>query len=96
MAIHIALTLSLAGSLALALLLLTWADRVAGARLLVVFLCGVCVWIVGNELPTWLGPDAERPALMLLATASVTSATFFHFALVFSGASAKTAVVASF
>jgi signal transduction histidine kinase len=95
MAIHIALTLSLAGSLALALLLLTWADRVAGARLLVVFLCGVCVWIVGNELPTWLGPDAERPALMLLATASVTSATFFHFALVFSGASAKPAVVAT-
>lgn len=85
MPIHIALTLSLAGSLALALLLLAWADRVVGARLLVVFLCGVSVWIIGNELPSWLGPDAARPALMLLATASLTSAVFFHFALVFSG-----------
>ncbi len=67
MAIHIALALSLAGSLALAALLLAWADAVTGARLLVAFLCGVAVWIVGNELPTWLGPELERPALMLLA-----------------------------
>ena len=88
MAIHIALALSLGGSLALAALLLAWADAVTGARLLVAFLCGVAVWIVGNELPTWLGPDFERPALMLLATAALTSAVFFHFALVFTGAPA--------
>ena len=72
----------------MAALLLAWADSVTGARLLVAFLCGVAVWIVGNELPTWLGPDAERPALMLLATAALTSAVFFHFALVFTGAPA--------
>ena len=89
MAIHIALALSLGGSLALAALLLAWADAVTGARLLVAFLCGVAVWIVGNELPTWLGPEFERPALMLLATAALTSAVFFHFALVFTGAPAS-------
>ncbi len=88
MVIHIALALSLAGSLALAALLLAWSDAVTGARLLVAFLCGVAVWIIGNELPTWLGPDLERPALMLLSTAALTSAVFFHFALVFTGAAA--------
>lgn len=85
MAIHIALSLALAGSIALAFILLRWSDSVAGARLLAVFLCGVAVWIAGNELPTWLGPDAERPALMLLATAALTAAVFCHFALVFAG-----------
>ena len=89
MAIHIALAVSLAGSLALAALLLAWSDAVTGARLLVAFLCGVAVWVVGNELPTWLGPELERPALMLLATAALTSSVFCHFALVFTGAPAS-------
>jgi signal transduction histidine kinase len=83
MAIHIALTLSLLGSLALAGTLLQWADRVAGARLLVTFLLGVAVWIGGNELPAWAGDVAEQPALMMLATAALTSAVFLHFTLVF-------------
>ncbi len=93
MPIHIALAVALAESLVLAALLLAWADSVTGARLLVTFLCGVAVWIVGNELPTWLGPEFERPALMLLATAALTSAVFFHFALVFSGAPAPKPVL---
>ncbi len=83
MAIHVALLLALAETLALASILLHWADRVPGARLLVGFLLGVAVWIVGNELPGWTGPVAERPALMLLATAAVTSGVFLHFALAF-------------
>ncbi len=94
MAIHVSLALSLVGSLTLAFILLAWAEEVAGARLLVVFLCGVALWIVGNELPSWLGPDAERPALMLLATAATTSAVFFHFTTVFCGAEAPRAVLA--
>lgn len=83
MAIHVALALSLLGSLALAGVLLSWADRVPGARMLVLFLVGVAVWIVGNELPSWSGPDAQRPALILLATAALTSAVFVHFTLTF-------------
>ena len=83
MAIHVALTLSLFGSLALAGVLLSWADRVAGSRLLVAFLLGVAVWIVGNELPTWAGDVARRSALTLLATAPLSSAVFLHFTLVF-------------
>lgn len=94
MAIHVSLALSFVGSLALAFMLLAWAEEVAGARLLVVFLCGVALWIVGNELPSWLGPDAERPALMLLATAATTSAVFFHFATVFCAAEVPRAVLA--
>ncbi len=86
MAIHVALALSLLESLALAGVLLHWADRVTGARLLVLFLLGVATWIVGNELPSWTGPVAERPALMLLATAALTSAAFLHFALAFTRA----------
>ncbi len=83
MAIHVALFLSLLETLGLAAVLLHWADRVDGARLLVGFLLGVAAWIVGNELPIWTGVDAERPALMLLATAALTSAVFLHFTLVF-------------
>ena len=83
MPIHVALVLSLLGSLALAGVLLSRADRVPGARMLVLFLVGVAVWIVGNELPSWSGPDAERPALILLATAALTSSVFAHFALMF-------------
>lgn len=83
MAIHAALLLSLLETVALAGVLLHWADRVAGARLLVAYLLGVAIWIVGNELPTWTGSAAEDPALMLLATAPLTSAVFLHFALAF-------------
>ena len=83
MAIHVALLLSLLETFGLAAVLLHWADRVAGARLLVGFVLGVAVWIAGNELPAWTSLDAERPALMLLATAALTSAVFLHFTLVF-------------
>ena len=85
MAIHAALLLALIGSLALAGVLLAWADRVAGSRLLTAFLLGVSVWVVGNELPSWAGPLMQRPALMLLGTAPLTSAAFVHFSLVFCG-----------
>ena len=37
--------------LALGSVLLLWANQVAGARLLVVFLLGVATWIVGNKMP---------------------------------------------
>ena len=43
MAIHIALSLSLFGSLALALTLWRWAERVAGTRLLTAYLVGISV-----------------------------------------------------
>ena len=85
MAIHLALLLALLGSLALALVLWRWAGRVAGARPLTGFLGGVCVWIAGNELPTWFGPGTARLGLDLLATAAVTAAAFFHFAVAFTG-----------
>jgi len=86
MAIHLALALALFETIALAGVLLVWAERVAGARLLVVFLLGVAVWIVGNELPNWLGPAAMPLALALLATVPLTSAAFLHFCSVFCGA----------
>ncbi len=83
MAIHIALTLALIGSLVLAAILWRWAERGPGLRQLTLFLVGVSVWIVGNELPTWFGPGAARLGLSLLATASLTSAVFLHFAAAF-------------
>ena len=83
MLIHAALAFSLFETLTLAGVLLVWADRVAGARLLAVFLAGIAVWITGNELPNWLGPGAERATMALLATAPLTSAFFFHFCTVF-------------
>ncbi len=95
MPIHVALTLSLVESVALAGVLLAWADRVAGARLLVAFLLGVAVWTAGNELPVWTGPVADRPALMLLGTAAVTSAAFLHFTLRFCGLHPPRAVLAA-
>ena len=95
MAIHVALAISLAGTLALAGMLLAWADQVAGARLLVAFLCGVAVWIIGNELPTWAGPGTERLALALLATASTTAAAFLHFSVVFCARPMPRAVIAA-
>lgn len=83
MALHLSLLLSLIGSLLLAGLLAIWAERVAGARLLMAFLLGVALWIAGNELPHWLGPQAIPAALMLLATAPLTAAVFLHFSLAF-------------
>jgi signal transduction histidine kinase len=86
MALHIALALSFIGSLLLAVLLLLRAGRVPGARLLVLFLLGVSVWIAGNELPALFGPGAEPVALAMLAAAPLTSAVFLNFALAFTGA----------
>jgi signal transduction histidine kinase len=83
MAIHLSLGLAFLGSLLLAAVLAPRVDRVPGARLLILFLLGVCVWIAGNELPAILGSGAERAGLALLATAPLTSAVFLHFALAF-------------
>jgi signal transduction histidine kinase len=85
MLIHLTLAFALFETLTLAGVLLAWADRVAGARLLAAFLAGIAVWIVGNELPNWFGRDMERASMALLATAPVTSAFFFHFVVVFCG-----------
>src|ERR1700744_5466198 len=94
MIFHVALALSLFGSLALALMLWRWADRVAGVRLLTGFLVGVAVWIPGNELPTWFGPGAETTGLMMLSTAAMTSAGFRHFTVTFTGTRATAWVIA--
>ena len=83
MLIHAVLGFSVLETLVLAALLLAWADRVAGARLLAAFLIGISLWMVGNELPNWLGPETEPVAIRLLATAPFTSALFFHFCTVF-------------
>ncbi len=85
MAVHVTLLLALLESLVLAGLLSVWADRVVGSRLLVAFLLGVAAWVMGNELPTWTGGVATGPAMTLLSTASLTSAAFVHFTLVFCG-----------
>jgi signal transduction histidine kinase len=86
MLIRAALGFALFQTLALAGVLLWWADRVAGARLLAAFLTGIAVWIAGNEWPNWFGPDTESVAIALVATAPLTSAFFFHFCVVFSRA----------
>lgn len=83
MLLHAVLGFALFETLVLAGVLLWWADRVAGARLLATFLAGIAVWICGNELPIWFGPQAEPAALHLLSTAPLTSAFFFHFCVVF-------------
>ncbi|HEX2546136.1 MAG TPA: ATP-binding protein [Ramlibacter sp.] len=83
MALHLALALSLVETLVLAGLLLVWAQHVPGARLLTVFLLGVAIWITGNELPNWFGPEAVPVAMPLLATIPLTSAAFLHFCFVF-------------
>ncbi|MDA8444314.1 sensor histidine kinase [Paracidovorax valerianellae] len=85
MAIHIALALALVQTLALSGVLWRWAQHVAGAKLLIVFLLGVGVWIVGNELPNWAGIGTASLAMALLATVPVTSAAFFHFCAIFTG-----------
>ncbi|MCZ8095685.1 MAG: ATP-binding protein [Acidovorax sp.] len=83
MLIHAVLGFSVLETLVLAAVLLAWADRVAGARLLAAFLTGISLWMVGNELPNWLGPETEPVAMRLLATAPFASALFFHFCTVF-------------
>jgi signal transduction histidine kinase len=85
MALHVALALAFAETLVLAMLLLVWAQQVAGARLLTVFLLGVAAWIAGNELPNWTTPAAMPFALALLATVPLTSAAFLNFSWVFCG-----------
>jgi len=86
MVIHAVLGFALLETLALAAVLLVWADRVAGARLLAAFLIGIALWMTGNELPNWFGPQAEHAMMMLLSTAPFTSVLFFHFCVVFCGA----------
>ncbi|HEY4079820.1 MAG TPA: HAMP domain-containing sensor histidine kinase [Burkholderiaceae bacterium] len=81
--LRVALGFSLFETLLLAGVLLAWADKVAGGRLLAAFLAALAVWITGNELPNWFGPEVEPVALHLLATAPLTSALFFHFCVVF-------------
>jgi len=83
MLLRVAMGLSLLETLLLAGVLLAWADRVAGGRLLAAFLAAFAVWVTGNELPNWFGPRVETLALHLLATAPLTSAVFFHFCVVF-------------
>lgn len=83
MLIHAVLGFALLETLVLAAVLLAFADRVAGARLLSAFLVGISVWMVGNELPNWLGPETERVMMFLLSTAPFTSVLFFHFCVVF-------------
>jgi signal transduction histidine kinase len=95
MLLHAVLAFSLLETLALAAVLLAWADRVAGARLLAVFLVGIAVWIAGNEAPVWLGPEAEPLMMALLATAPLTSAFFFHFCVVFCRVGVGRAVIAA-
>ena len=96
MAFHAALAMSLVGSLALALMLWRWAERVTGMRLLTLFLIGVAVWIVGNELPTWFGPGAQATGLVLMASVPLTSAVFFHFTVAFTRLQARRWVIASY
>ena len=83
MLMHAVLAFALLETLVLAGVLIAWADRVAGARLLAAFLIGISLWMVGNELPNWLGPQTEPVMMLLLSTAPFTSALFFHFCTVF-------------
>ena len=96
MIFHVALFLALVGSLALALMLWRWAERVAGVRLLTLFLVGVSVWIAGNELPAWFGAGAQRAGLTMIATVAFTSAVFFHFAVAFTRTQAPRCVFAAY
>ena len=84
MLFHVTNAIAFAECAALAALLVAWADKVAGAWLLTLFLAGVCFWIAGNELPTWFGPQATGLALLMLSTAPLGSAIFFNFAATFS------------
>lgn len=83
MAIHLVMAWALVETLVLAGVLLAWAERVRGARLLTLFLLGVAIWIIGNELPNVFGLGAARHAMVLMSTIPLTSAAFLHFCLVF-------------
>lgn len=83
MLIRAVLGFALFETLALVGVLLAFADRVAGARALAAFLTGFAIWVCGNELPNWFGPEVEPWTLALVATAPLTSAFFFHFCVVF-------------
>lgn len=83
--IHIALALALIESLGLAALLLR-VQGVPGLKLLVAFLCGVGVWVLSCELPSWLGPRADRVGVSLVAFSALTSTVYLHFVLVLCGA----------
>lgn len=85
MLIRAVLGFSIVETLALAGMLLWWADRVAGARLLAAFLSGIALWMAGNELPNWLGPDSGDIAMAMIGFSPLTSAFFFHFCVVFCG-----------
>ena len=82
MLLHAVLAFALVQTLVLGALLWLWSDRVPGARLLLWFLGGVALWVLGNELPNWFGPEWGPLALGLLALAPVVSAVFFHFCVV--------------
>lgn len=82
--VHIALSLAMAESLALAVLLLR-VRGVPGLGLLVAFLCGVAVWVLTCELPTWLGDSVSRVASTMGGLSALTSAVFLHFVLVLCG-----------
>lgn len=83
MAIHVVMAWALLETLVLAGVLLVWAERVRGARLLTLFLLGVAIWITGNELPNVFGLAAVPYATRLMSTIPLTSAAFLHFCLVF-------------
>src|SRR5436190_18162217 len=83
MLIHAVLAFALLETLVLGALLWIWSDRVAGARLLLWFLGGIELWVLGNELPNWIGPEWGPLAIGLLALAPLVSALFFHFCVVF-------------
>ena len=85
MLIRAVLGFSIVETLALAGMLLWWADRVAGARLLAAFLSGIALWMAGNELPNWLGPGSGDIAMAMIGFSPLTSAFFFHFCVVFCG-----------
>jgi len=83
MALHIVMGLALVETLVLAAVLLAWAERVRGARLLTLFLLGVAIWVTGNELPNVFGLSSAPVALALVSTIPLTAAAFLHFCLVF-------------
>jgi hypothetical protein len=83
MAIHVVMAWALVETLVLAGVLLVWAERVRGARLLTLFLLGVAIWITGNELPNVFGLAVAPYAMVLMSTIPLTSAAFLHFCLVF-------------
>jgi hypothetical protein len=96
-ALHVALFLSFAESLGLAVLLSLLARGVTGVRYLVLFLLGVAAWIAGCQLPTWFGPELVKPAAWLIALSPLTSAVFLHFVLVFCRApSSRSVILASY